>query len=296
MAFGHVAQRTAVARALAIVATGLLVSGFIQLERLAIPDAELTDPAWARHDPDSSQRVDHSAWDRFLAAYVTTDAVGVNRVAYGDVSPTDRQALDTYLEQLSATPVHRLARPEQLAFWVNLYNARTVALVLDHHPIESIRDIKFGLFSIGPWNEPLLEVAGRRLSLNDIEHGIIRPIWADERVHFVLNCAATGCPNLGAHAYTGPGIDTSLDAAARAYVNDPRGVRFDSRERLIVSKIFAWFEEDFGGSTATVLSFLRRYAEPDLAERLQGQSEIDDYTYDWSLNDAAAASADPASG
>src|SRR5919106_1508282 len=104
---------------------------------------------------------------------------------------------------------------------------RTVALILDHYPVASIRDIKFTPFAIGPWSEPLLQVQGRPLSLNDVEHGIVRPIWQDARVHYVLNCAAAGCPNLGRHEYTGRTIGRAMDEAARAYVNDRRGVHID---------------------------------------------------------------------
>ena len=185
--------------------------------------------------------------------------------------------------------MHELARPEQLAFWINLYNARTVALVLDHYPVESIRDIKSRLFSFGPWGEPLLEVEGRKLSLNDIEHGILRPLWRDPRIHYVLSCAAVGCPNLRRAAFTGADREAAMEEAARDYVNDPRGVHFDDRGQLTVSKIYLWYEEDFGGSIEGVLAHLQRYAGPALAARLHGRERIDDYAYDWSLNDAAGA-------
>jgi Protein of unknown function, DUF547 len=168
--------RRAVLRLPALGLFGLL-GGFTFLERLALPRAELIDPFWKEHAPGSTERVDHDAWDRLLKTYVSTDAAGVNRVAYGRVSAADRAALGAYLERLAAVPVEQLDRPEHLAFWVNLYNARTVVLVLEHYPVTSIRDIRFGLFDIGPWSEPLLEVRGRKLSLNDIEHGILRPIW-----------------------------------------------------------------------------------------------------------------------
>ena len=207
----------------------------------------------------------------------------------GEVTVADRAALESYLDRLQATEVSALSRDEQLAFWVNLYNARTVALILEHYPVTSIRDITFGFLSFGPWDEPMLLVEGRILSLNDVEHQIVRPVWQDQRVHYVLNCAASGCPNLGLTAYRGATIDAAMDAAARAYVNDPRGVRFGADGRLTVSKIYGWFQEDFGGDHAGVLRELRRYAEPGLMARLEGRERIDDYDYDWSLNDRAAA-------
>ena len=256
------------------------------VERLALPAPELGDRYWAASETRSRTRVDHGAWDAFLATYVATDSAGVNRVDYAAVTAADRAALGDYLDRLQATEVSRLSRDEQLAFWINLYNARTVALILDNYPVGSIRDITYGLLSFGPWDEPLLNVEGRALSLNDVEHGIVRPIWADRRVHYVLNCAAVGCPNLGLRAYTGATIDAAMETAARIYVNDPRGARFDAEGRLIVSKIYGWFREDFGDDHQGVLAELRRYAAPALRERLDGRESVDGYEYDWALNDA----------
>lgn len=278
---------TAVVRLLGV--CGLLVlSACTSVERLALPKAALDDRHWASADAGSAAAVDHAAWDVFLATFVTTDPEGVNRVAYGAVTAADRAALRAYLERLQAVEVSALAREEQLAYWVNLYNARTVALILEHYPVASIRDITFGFLSFGPWDEPMLTVEGRSLSLNDVEHQIVRPIWRDQRIHYVLNCAASGCPNLGLTAYTGATIDAAMDAAARAYINDPRGARFDADGDLIVSKIYGWFREDFGGDHAGVLAELRRYGEPALLAQLEGRNRIDAYDYDWSLNDTAA--------
>lgn len=265
----------------------VILSACTSVERLALPKAGLDDRHWASADAGSPEAVDHAAWDAFLAAYVATAPDGVNRVAYGAVTAADRAALQGYLDRLQAIEVSALSRDEQLAYWVNLYNARTVALILEHYPVSSIRDITFGFLSFGPWDEPMLTVEGRALSLNDVEHQIVRPVWQDQRIHYVLNCAASGCPNLGLRAYTGATIDAAMDSAARAYINDPRGARFDAEGRLTVSKIYGWFQEDFGDDHAGVLAELRRYAEPDLLARLEGRDRIDAYDYDWSLNDAA---------
>ena len=276
---------TRFARLLALLGL-VLLGACTSVERLALPAPELGDRYWAASETRSLEVVDHGAWDAFLRRYVATDSAGVNRVDYAAVTAADRSALDAYLDRLQATEVSRLSRDEQLAFWINLYNARTVALILDNYPVGSIRDITYGLLSFGPWDEPLLTVEGRMLSLNDVEHGIVRPIWADRRVHYVLNCAAVGCPNLGARAYTGATMDAAMEAAARAYVNDPRGARFDGEDRLVVSKIYGWFREDFGGDHQGVLAELRRYAASALRERLDGREEVDGYEYDWALNDA----------
>ncbi|SEA81124.1 DUF547 domain-containing protein [Rubrimonas cliftonensis] len=272
-------------KAAALGAAVLATAAVGGVERALAPDAKLWE-RWTAHDPASPLTVDHGPWDALLRRHLV-DAPGVNRVRYAAFTAADRAALDAYLAALQATPVDRLARPEQMAFWINLYNALTVDVVLEHHPVASIRDIDIspGLVADGPWGAKLAKVAGERLSLNDIEHRILRPIWRDARIHYAVNCAAVGCPDLRARAWTAAGLDAALDAAARSYVNDPRGVRAEAG-RLVVSKIYDWFHEDFGGTDAALLAHLIRYAEPALAEALRGRTRIDDAEYDWALNDA----------
>jgi len=256
------------------------------IERMALPKASLADTHWRDHDRGAVAAVDHGPWDRFLGRYVVTDAAGVNRLRYASVTEADKKALAAYIKSLAAAPVSRLSRDGQLAFWIDLYNALTVNLVLDHYPVSSVRKIKPGFFSIGPWDMKLVSVEGRPLSLNDIEHRILRPLWGDARLHYALNCAAVGCPDLAAGAYTAENTEQRLEAGARAYINNPRGVAFDDKGRLVLSKIYIWFCEDFGGTTEGVLKHLRHYAAPALQARLTGSPRIGKYRYDWSLNDA----------
>jgi hypothetical protein len=252
---------------------------------LAAPRAESWE-RWRASDESSAARVDHAAWTRFLGRYVAPGADGIHRVRYRAVGPEDRRALGAYLDALAATPVSRLRRAEQLAYWVNLYNALTVRVVLDHYPVSSIRDISIspGLLSRGPWGRALVTVEGEPIRLDDVEHRILRPLWKDPRVHYALNCASLGCPNLMREAFTAENAEALLEAGARAYVNHPRGVSLGDG-RLVVSSLYVWFGEDFGGE-AGVLDHLRRYAAPELAARLAAVREIDDHAYDWSLNDA----------
>lgn len=185
---------------------------------------------------------------------------------------------------MQATRISSFNQREQFAFWVNLYNAVTVRTVLDHYPVASIRDINDGFLSPGPWDRPLVTVEGKSVTLNDIESRILRPLWDDPRIHYVLNCASVGCPNLEVAAYRGKGLNARLDAAARSYINNPRGVRVDG-DRLVISSIYAWFEDDFGGSESAVLAHLKRYADPDLSRDLAQHGTIGGYDYDWALND-----------
>ncbi len=284
---GRICARLLCARLALGAALVISLAGWVSLERLFAPKAELW-PRWQAHDPGSAETVDHAVWQRILGTYLAPGADRVNRLRYASVGPTDGQALDGYIARLAATPVSALHRPEQLAYWINLYNALTVQVVLGHYPVASIRDIAIspGLLAIGPWDKALIEVEGAALTLNDIEHRILRPIWGDPRIHYAVNCAAIGCPDLQASAFTGAGAEARLEAAARAYVNHPRGARVENGE-LTVSSIYAWFREDFGGTEAGVIAHLKRYAGPELAKALETVTDIEDYEYDWALNDAA---------
>jgi len=261
------------------------LSGFIFLEAALAPKPEPW-PRWQAHNPNSAATISHAAWDKFLKKYIIGHKDGVNRVLYGRVGENDKKALHDYLNRLRTTPIGNFNRAEQKAYWINLYNALTVRLVLQFYPVDSIKDIDVssGPFG-GPWNRKLLEVNGTPLSLNDIEHRILRPIWRDARIHYAVNCAALGCPNLQPTAFTAANTNTILDHAALNFANHRRGARIEDG-RLVVSKIYAWFAEDFGGSEETVIAHLRRNAEPALASVLAGRTSIDDYEYDWSLNGA----------
>ncbi len=230
---------------------------------------------------------DHAAWDRLLEAYVRPGADGINRIRYGawrDAS-ADRAALAAYIAALAGARISALSRPEQFAFWVNLYNALTVRTILDAFPVRSIRDIRPTLLSIGPWGQPAARIDGVDLSLDDIEHRILRPGFGDNRVHYAVNCASLGCPNLAARAWRGATLEADLDIAARAFINHPRGARIEAG-RLRVSSIFHWYEADFGGTDAGVIAHLARFAAPPLRAGLAPVRTISGHDYDWRLNGA----------
>lgn len=195
----------------------------------------------------------------------------------------DKQSLDRYVATLAAVPVAKLNRAEQKAYWINIYNALTVKIILDNYPVKSIRDIRSGLFSPGPWELKLARVEGVELSLNDIEHRILRPIWEDNRVHYAVNCASLGCPNLQPEPFTAANTEELLNRGARQFVNHPRGVRLE-QGRLVLSSIFDWFGSDFGGSEAALLAHLQQFAAPELAAKLKAYRGTLSYQYDWRLN------------
>jgi hypothetical protein len=264
----------------------LVVLFLTGVEALAAPSADLW-PYWLENDAESSAAIDFGFWNAFLSRYLKSGADGINRIAYGAVTAPDRQALEEGLTHLTALPIRRYARPQQMAYWINLYNSLTLDIVLNHYPVDSIRDISIspGLFSRGPWDRKIVSVEGQALSLNDIEHRILRPIWHDPRIHYAVNCASLGCPNLARTAYEANRLDEMLDVSARAYVNHPRGAAGQDGT-LTVSSIYRWYEPDFGGSELGVIEHLKRYANPPLADALNGINTIADDHYDWRLNDA----------
>ncbi len=241
---------------------------------------------WTINQSDSQEKIDHLKWQSFLSKYVT-DSIepGVNLVKYSSVSDEDKANLTDYIALLTGLDVSNYNPNEQLAYWINLYNAATVDLVLKKYPVSSIRDIRLGgVFSAGPWDTNILTVNGHELSLNDIEHRILRPIWKDARIHYAVNCASYSCPNLSKEAFLGDKIDSQLSQAAHAYVNHERGVTFRGSE-LVLSKIYYWFNEDFGDSQVRLLQHLIVHAEPELKDKLINHKGKIAYQYHWALNE-----------
>jgi hypothetical protein len=227
---------------------------------------------------------------------LTNHPSGINRFRYAAVSAADRQILKIYLERLQGVGVSSLNLNEQKAFWVNLYNALTVQIVLDHYPTKSIMDINIspGMFNRGPWDAKLLKIEGEEVSLNDIEHRILRPIYRDNRLHYALNCASLGCPNLQPQAYTAANLEQFLVQGASDYVNHPRGAKM-ADGKLQVSSIYKWFQVDFGGSEQGVIRHLLLFldqggktqgAEDKLAEKVRSYDKGLRYEYDWNVNAA----------
>ena len=225
-------------------------------------------------------------WDRILRHYLAEpDSDGVARFDYGGLlaNTDDVQVLHDYIDYLQAQDPKDLNDAEAIVFWANLYNAVTIRLIIDHYPVSSIRKIKSGLFSMGPWGKKLITVNGERMSLDHVEHEILRAKYPSPLIHYMVNCASIGCPNLKEGLWRAETLDEDRAAAARAFINSPRGVRV-TNEGLIVSNIYQWFKQDFGGSKSGIIAHLQDYAYADLLEILNSGAGIDGYDYDWSLN------------
>lgn len=238
--------------------------------------------------------VDHAPFSAMLAAYVRDGLVDYDGLA-GD------GRFDPYLRALEQGDPARMAPPERLAFWINVYNAYTIQLIRLRGERRSIRNInkRFGIPIKSPWSEPIVRAAGRTLSLDDVEHRIIRREFAEPRVHMALVCAALGCPPLRGEAYVGARLDAQLDDQARRFLATAAKNRVDVATRTVYgSPIFSWYRDDFGGTLAGVGRFWARYVTGD-AERallLSGSFAWRDTPYDWSLNVRPAASTPAAPG
>lgn len=242
--------------------------------------------AWLTAAPAFAQDL-HAPWAAILGAHLEESADGINRFDYAGLREDSdaRGALDDYVASLEAARPSAMPDDEAFAYWANLYNSVTVKLIVDAAPERSIREIKPHLFAIGPWGVERVTVEGEALSLDDIEHAIMRERFEAALVHYAVNCASIGCPNLKPTPWRAETLAADLDAAARAYVNHPRGVT-PVEDGVEVSRIYRWFREDFGGDEAGVLDHLLTYAEPELAAHLRAHPDIRGHRYDWDLNRA----------
>jgi len=240
--------------------------------------------------PQASTRDPDSLYDILLSRHLDNGLVDYSHLC------ADAR-LHTYVEALSMEDSdRRMSRNEQLAYWINLYNAWTLQIVCTHYPVESIVDIGFGGLILGHllgttvWDRELVSVNGTSMTLNSIEHDIIRRVFRDPRVHFALVCAAMSCPPLRREPYRGATIDEQLDDQGRIFLNDPRRNRFDRSARVAhLSKIFDWYGDDFGEDDSDILRFVARYLPGPLAadiEEYAGTWRVKYLPYDWSLNDA----------
>lgn len=237
---------------------------------------------------------EEEAYAALLAAYVSVAADGVNRVAYRQwrADGGALRRLDEVVAGLALRRPSAMERDAAIAYWANLYNALTLQVVLRRYPVRSIRNIRSegaGLNPqalLGPWQTRLVRVEGDHLSLDDIEHRILRPLARDPRVHYAVNCASIGCPNLQITPWRAATLQPDLDRAARAFVNHPRGARITGNGQLRVSSIYEWFKGDFGGDDAGVIAHLRQHGSEELRRRLATVTQVAGHGYDWTLNDA----------
>lgn len=272
----------------AAVSLGATVQAGCASEHPAVSgDKSRVEGPWERWVAGSERAVDHGRFAALLDRHVLKRSDGVHLFAYGDLGAAERASLDRYIQDLAGFAIDSLDRREQYAFWINLYNALVLRLVLSRYLVLSIQDIGFGFgfgaLGDGPFERKLVAVLGQPLSLSDIRDRILRPIFRDPRLHYGLCDAAIGSPNLQTRVFTGERVDRMLDGAALDFVNHPRGARHEGRG-LVLSTLYKWYAEDFGGSPASVLAHIAHYAGPGLSPG-PGDAAATRYAFDWSLND-----------
>lgn len=212
---------------------------------------------------------DDAIWDALLRRHVSP----TGEVDYrGFQQQADK--LHAYLAQLSQNmPQGSWSRHRKLAYWINVYNAFTVKLILDHYPLESIMDLK------DPWDQPIVALGGQTYSLNEVEHEIIRKRFDEPRIHFAVNCASVSCPKLLNEAYTEEKLEQQLDRQTRAYLNNSQENKL-SAKAVSLSSIFDWYQEDFRGAGG-VIAFINQYS----SVRIQSDARITYQPYNWKLNE-----------
>ncbi len=253
----------------------IVTLALFSLPLYAAPEAKLWS-YWQQSNESNSTEISHQAWQELLNRYISEQGEH-NLFAYKAVTQEDNAKLDNYLNQMAQVNPLQYSKDEQYAYWVNLYNAITVDLILEAYPVSSITKLG-GLFSFGPWDEDVITINGKTITLNDIEHRILRPIWQEPRTHYAVNCASLGCPNLQQQAFSADNTEQLLESAAISFINSNKGAQVEGN-KLVVSSIYDWFGKDFaidGG----VRAHIEKY-RPSLTNA----PDSIDYEYNWSLNE-----------
>ncbi|WP_435623550.1 DUF547 domain-containing protein [Flagellimonas sp.] len=216
-----------------------------------------------------TEKPDHTAWNDLLKKYVD-DLGNVNYKGF----KADIQSLETYMNTLANTPpTSSWSKDDKLAYYINLYNAATVKLIVDNYPTKSIKDIP------NRWKKKWITVGNITTSLKDIEHEVLRKM-DEPRIHFAINCASYSCPKLLNTAFTSQNMESLLSKTAADFVNDTKRNRFQNGKAQL-SRIFKWYKGDFTESTS-LLEYINQYLE----NPIDNKADISYLDYDWSLNEA----------
>ena len=247
------------------------------------PKPDLWD-FWNTSDETSQIRLKHEGWQQFLNIHVHENKDRINRVDYSGAAPTTgRDVLAAYLNDAISIDPRTLTKQEQFSYWVNLYNALTIRVVLDYPKKKSILRMGEKFLAIGPWDDVVANIAGQDVTLNDIEHRILRPIWQDHRIHFAVNCASIGCPNLSKIAYLPENAEQQLHDSESAYLNHDRGANVLKSNKIQLSSIFKWYGDDFGKNEKEIVAYIARHNKA-IAKLDHSKKIRVDYEYDWALN------------
>lgn len=249
----------------------------------AAPSANLWN-YWDKSNPKSTEVIDFKPWQTFLDTYVIKEK-NQTYVRYAKVTDSDKAKLDKMIKNYASLNILNYNRNQQLAYWINMYNMLTIQTILQHYPVKSITDIDKSWFGFSKvWDQKVVKIKDKELTLNDIEHRIIRPIWHNPRVHAAVNCASISCPNLSTEAYQGSKIDKQLNNAFSNWVNSPKGVEFKNN-KLYLSEIFKWYGSDFGNQDQ-MRKFIANYLKNNGIKQalIDKNNTIYFKNYNWNLN------------
>jgi len=221
----------------------------------------------------------HKAWNELLKANVNSDGT-VNYKGF----IKEKSKLETYLKSISENAPDRKtwSKDDQLAYWINAYNAFTVKLIVDNYPVESIKDLGPALkipMLKDVWHYKFFTIAGQESSLDEIEHSILRKEFEEPRIHFAINCASVSCPPLLNEAFEAKTIDAQLDKVAKDFINDSSRNKI-TPSAIQVSSIFSWFKGDFT-KNGTLIDFLNNYS----TVKIKSDAKVSHLDYDWNLNE-----------
>lgn len=241
----------------------------------------------------ADQAFDYSSYARVLEKYVTPDG----RVRYASLKENPADLKDFVQQLAAASPENRpdlFPSPQaKIAYWINAYNAFVLDAVIDAYPVSGVRDLRFG-FGLLFFKRAGFTAGGKKYSLDDIEHDVLRAHFDDPRVHFALNCASSSCPPLRREPYRPQTLDQQLEQAARDFIRQEENVWMRG-DVLFLSRVFDWYRKDFakavggkGNGEASVVQYVLRYLPDEVARRVREKKpRVEFYDYDWALNDAS---------
>lgn len=228
----------------------------------------------------------YGAWERVLSSYV--DAEGL--VDYGALKANGMEDFREFMDVLAETdPATLGGKDEQMAFWINAYNAIVVWQVVEKYPVDSVRDVGALWGLVGGFFKNEYHIAGQDMSADNIEHDTLRAKFDDERIHWALVCGAFGCPRLLDRPYRASTLQDTLATQSREFLRQPRGLQLDRDSRtLYLSSYFDWYEDDFTAVAGTVIDYALRHAPDDVAEYVRANRDalrVRIMDYDWTLNE-----------
>ncbi len=231
------------------------------------------------HTTTGAAPVDHSTFDKLLKKHVNDKGL-VNYKGF----KADVKVLDQYLDMLSKNPpASSWGKNEEMAYWINAYNAFTIKDVVKHYPIKSIKDIGSAIqipFVTTPWAEKFFTIGGEKMSLDNIEHGTLRKKYNDPRIHFALVCASISCPRLRNEAFTADKLEAQLNDQGSDFLNNPAKNKI-SKDASKLSKYFDWYKGDWKDGGQSVVKWVNKYS----TTKINDNTKIDYMDYNWNLNE-----------